>query len=142
MKPLIAPILVVLISGCAIHQTVKPVAHFDDRVICIIEKPSVKAGFLETYKRVLTGKGYQVRQLPPSASLVECTITSTYTATWRWDLSLYMAFAEIKVYKSGKPVGEAAYDSQSGGANPGKFIDAETKVTELVNQLFPGGVTP
>ncbi len=89
----------------------------------------------------LGAKGYQVRQLPASASLVQCPITSTstYTANWRWDLATYMALAEIKVYNQGKPVGEAKYDAMHGGGNMGKFIDADKKINELVNQLFPGG---
>ncbi len=84
-------------------------------------------------------KGYRVRTLPAQASLIECPITSTYTANWRWDLATYMAYAEIKVYDNGKPIGEAIYDSRNGGGSFGKFISAETKIKELVNQLFPGG---
>jgi hypothetical protein len=135
----IAVSLTFALGGCAIHQTVKPVERFNDREVCIIESPAVKAGFLESYKRALSAKGYLVRQLPSSASIMECNITSTYAATWRWDLALYMAYAEIKVYNVGKPIGEAKYDSQGGGANLGKFIDADKKIDELVNQLFPGG---
>lgn len=131
-------LLVTFFTGCAIHQNVKPVERFEDKQICIIEKPAVKAGFLETYSRVLTTKGYVVKQLPPSASLVDCPVTSTYNARWKWDLALYMALAEIMVYKNGKPIGEATYDSLSGDGALSKFIDAEKKITELVNQLFPG----
>lgn len=131
-------LLVTAFSGCAIHQNVKPVERFDDKQICIIEKPAVKPGFLETYSRVLTRKGYVVKQLPPSASLVDCPVTSTYNARWKWDLALYMALAEIMVYKNGKPIGEATYDSLSGDGTLSKFVDAENKITELVNQLFPG----
>jgi hypothetical protein len=50
-----------------------------------------------------------------------------------------MAYAEINVFVDGKPSGQAKYDSQSGGANMGKFIAAEKKIAELVDQLFPGG---
>lgn len=139
---MIKPILIVglsttLISGCAIHQTVSPVADLNESQICVIDNPSVKVGFIEAYKRALIAKGYAVRQLPSSASITECRITSTYSASWRWDLALYMAYAEIKVYNHGKPIGEAKYDSQRGGANMGKFIDAEKKIVELTNQLFP-----
>lgn len=130
-------LLVTAFSGCAIHQNVKPVERFDDKQICIIEKPAVKPGFLETYSRVLTSKGYVVKQLSPSASLVDCPVTSTYNARWQWDLALYMALAEIMVYKNGKPIGEATYDALSGDGNLSKFVDAENKITELVNQLFP-----
>lgn len=140
LKRIVVPVLAVAaMTGCAIHQTVKPVERFSDKQICVIENPSVKAGFIEAYKRALTAKGYVVKQLPSSASIIECNITSTYSANWRWDLALYMAFAEIKVYNNGKPTGEAKYDSQRGGGNMGKFIDADKKIEELVNQLFPGG---
>lgn len=127
------------LGGCAIHQNVRPVEKFEGREVCIVENSAVKAGFLESYKRALGAKGYQVRQLPASASLVQCPVTSTYTANWRWDLATYMAFAEIKVYNQGRPVGEAKYDAMHGGGNMGKFIDADKKINELVNQLFPGG---
>jgi hypothetical protein len=133
--------LAFVLSGCAIHQTVKPVEHFSGKEVCIIENPSVRAGFLESYKRALSVKGYLARQLPPSALITECDITSTYNAIWRWDLALYMTYAEIKVYSRGKTIGEAKYDSQRGGANMGKFIDAKKKIDELVNQLFPGGAS-
>ncbi len=127
----------VALGGCAIHQTVKPVEGLEGRQVCIIENPAVRAGFIEAYKRSLVNKGYVVRQLPASAAMTDCPVTSTYSANWRWDLALYLAYAEIKVYRDAKPVGEAKYDSQRGGANLAKFIDAEQKVDELVNQLFP-----
>jgi len=130
---------VALISGCAIRQKVSPVERFSEKQICIVENPAVKNGFLESYRKVLSSKGYEVRVLPPSASLIECAVTSTYTANWRWDLAMYMAFAEIKVYQQAKPTGSAVYDATRGGGNMGKFISADTKIAELVNQLFPGG---
>jgi uncharacterized lipoprotein YajG len=131
--------ITIALTGCSIKQTVNPVESFTEKEICLIENPNVKAGFIEAYKRTLVEKGYFVRQLNPSASIIECRITSTYNATWRWDMALYMALADIKVYNNGKPIGEANYDSQSGGANMGKFINADKKIAELVNKLFPGG---
>nr|WP_283254108.1 Sbal_3080 family lipoprotein [Ramlibacter paludis] len=128
-----------VLGGCAIHQTVKPVAKLEGRQVCVIESPAVRAGFIEAYKRSLATKGYTVRQLPASASITECPTTSTYSANWRWDLAMYMAFAEIKVYSNGQLAGQAQYDSLRGGANMNKFIDADRKIDELVNQLFPGG---
>lgn len=132
--------LALVTTGCAIHQSVKPVEHFEGKRVCIIEKSSVKAGFLETYSRVLAGKGYDVKTLPPSASLIDCPVTSTYNAKWKWDMALYMALAEITVYSNGKAIGEATYDSLSGDGTLSKFIDAEKKIAELVNKLFPSDV--
>ena len=111
----------------------------DSKQICIIESPKVREGFLDEYKAVLIKKGYEVKVLPENASLIECPIMSTYTANWRWDLAMYLSYADIKVYKNGAPAGAATYDSTHGGANMGKFVNANNKIDELVNQLFPGG---
>ena len=129
----------IFLTGCAINQTVKPVDRFAGTQICIVVNPAVsQAGFLTTYARVLSEKGYTVRQLSPGTAVTECPVTSTYTANWRWDLGLYMAFADIKVFSNGQQSGQAIYDAMSGGANMNKFIRGEAKITELVNQLFPG----
>lgn len=126
-----------LLAGCAIHQTVKPVAKIDTREICLVERPEVRATFAEELRGALAAKGFEVRMLPPSSSTRSCPLTATYTANWRWDLALYMAYAEVRVFADGRPAGEAIYDSTRGGGNLGKFIDAKQKVRELVNQLFP-----
>ncbi|MCV2368087.1 Sbal_3080 family lipoprotein [Roseateles oligotrophus] len=139
MKIILLVLFALLLSGCAIRQNVKPTEQFAEKQICVVENPKVKNGFIEAYRKVLVQKGYEVRMLPPSASLIECPITSTYTANWRWDLAMYMSYAEIKVYKQAKPSGEAIYDATHGGGNMNKFISADVKITELVNQLFPGG---
>lgn len=140
MKKSAAVVMVLGLSGCAIHQTVKPMDALDDAQVCIVANPAVKMpGFLDTYRRVLQQKGYQVKMLEPNSSLVECRVTSTYTANWRWDMAMYMAFADIVVYKDGKPDGRATYDSMHGGANLKKFIRGEEKIEELVNKLFPQG---
>lgn len=129
----------IALVGCAITQTVKPVERFAGTQVCIVVNPAVsQGGFLTTYARALTEKGYTVRQLPPGSAVTECPVTSTYTANWRWDLALYMAFADIKVYSNGLQSGQAVYDAMSGGANMNKFIKGEAKITELVDQLFPG----
>lgn len=131
--------LLLLFTGCAIKQTVKPVEHFASKEVCILDNPDVRVGFMAAYKRALEGKGYAARQLPATASIIECPLTSTYTANWRWDLAMYMNYANIKVYNNGKVVGEAVYDAKRAGMNTAKFIDADKKIGELVNQLFPGG---
>jgi hypothetical protein len=145
MKP--HPSLVALISialvGCAIKQNVRPVERLEGKEVCIVENLAVKqAGFLATYQRVLTEKGYVVRVMPAASAVTVCPVTSTYTANWRWDLALYLAYADITVYSNGQQSGQAIYDSLRGGFNLGKFVHGETKIVELVNQLFPGTAKP
>jgi len=47
-----------------------------------------------------------------------------------------MSYAEIQVYNDGQNVGRAIYDSRMGGMRLDKWVDAETKIAELVDQLF------
>ena len=129
--------LLCLAVGCAIHQQVDPVPSVEVHELCIINNPDVREGFLNAYQQAIQAKGFQTKILDQSAIPNDCPLSSTYTANWRWDLALYMAFAEIKIYKEGKQVGRAVYDSLGGSGNLSKFIDAEKKVKELVDQLFP-----
>ena len=130
----------VLLAGCAIHQNVRPVeAGLGDTQVCIINNPEVRPAVMATYRKALADKGYTVRELPPTAAITECRVTSTYRANWRWDLAMYMHYAEFRVFVDGKEKGVAIYDATHGGGNPNKFIDADKKIAELVNQLFPGG---
>ena len=54
--------------------------------------------------------------------MTACPITSTCTANWRWDLVLYLAFADINVYTNGQRFGHATCDAVGAGGNLGKFI--------------------
>lgn len=137
LKHIVGIGVAVVLVGCAIHQKVDPVPRTNVREICIINNPNVREGFLESYRRALSTKGFETKLLDKSATPSDCPLASTYTANWRWDLALYMAFAEITVYVDGKKVGRALYDSLGGGGNPAKFINADNKVQELVDQLFP-----
>ena len=55
-------------------------------------------------------------------------------------MALYMAYAEIRVYRDGVKKGEAIYDATGGGGLPSKWIKAEEKIKELVNLLFPNKI--
>jgi len=127
------------LSACSITQTVNPVPPLDTNAICIIDNSNARETFRDAYKRALEKKNYVVKVLPTSAVITDCSVSSTYTANWRWDLAMYMAYAEISVFKNGQKAGDAVYSSLSGGANMGKFIQAESKINELVDLLFPGG---
>jgi hypothetical protein len=137
--PTLACLTLALLAGCAIHQQVRPLEAFNDTQVCLINNPQVRPSVMATYQRVLTDKGYSVRQLPENAAITDCRVTSTYQANWRWDLAMYMHFAQFRVFVDGKEKGVATYDATHGGANMSKFIDADKKIAELVNQLFPGG---
>ena len=133
---LILALAFLVLTGCSIKQTVKSVELSQPMEICILKNEKVRPSFLAAYSEALKAKRVQVRTLAESASLNECPMTSTYVANWQWDMAMYMKYAEIKVYRSAALVGEAVYDSRMGGARLDKFIIAENKIREMVDELF------
>ncbi len=130
---------VVAISGCAITQEVTP-SGLDQRgqELCLVRNSEVvQDGFHEVYERVLQKKGFKVRWLPDKSPVTSCPLVGTYEAIYRWDLAIYLARADLRIYADGKEAARAVYDSLSGGANMNKFIQTEPKLTELIDQLFP-----
>jgi len=138
MKTVLGALIPLLGIACSITQRVTPLAPIEPTQICIVENPDVRSGFLAEYKRVLEERGYTTRVLPWSATAADCELTTTYVASWSWDVALYMSYAEIKVFRDGELAGEALYDARGGGMRLDKFIDAETKIRELVQELFSG----
>lgn len=125
----------ILLSACTIKQTIEPANVASDETICIIEDPDVREGFLNELTKVLREKQVRYTVMDKHAAL-DCEWTMTYLGRWTWDMALYMSYAEIKVYQNGRLDGEAIYDSSAGGFNFDKFVDAEPKIRELVEELM------
>lgn len=133
--------LVFSLSACSIKQTVEPTALTQQSALCIIENPAVREGFLQTLQSSLQQRDITHRVVSNRSIPRECEWTMRYVGRWSWDLALYMSYAEIKVFHNGNLDGEAIYDSTKGGASMAKFIDAETKIDELVNELLKFNTT-
>jgi len=133
--------VLVVLSGCTITQNVNPTSVPRGGEICVVENPAVREGVLPVIQHALTNNGYRYRMLPQSASPSDCPVSMTYVARWSWDLTIYMSYCRLQAFVDGQPAGDALYDATRGGGNLGKFIDAEPKVQELVEQLFPRRTT-
>lgn len=100
--------------------------------ICLIENPRVKFDFLEAYQRALSASGYEVQvfaKTPPSS---QCPLTTRYVAYWNWDFMVYLAYAELRIYRDGQPVGRAEFK-----AGNSRVTDAEATLKKLIDQLLP-----
>lgn len=129
---------VVVLVGCASpQQQINPVAKISVKQMCIVQNPQVsQAGFLDALQNAMRTKGFDVQLVSAATGTAACPQFVQYTANYRWDLALYLAYAEIKVYQDQREVGLARYDAMR-VAGPSKFIKGEEKVRELVGQLFP-----
>jgi hypothetical protein len=126
-----------LVAGCAINQKVQPVSALSTKNACILDNDKVRPAFREAIVKAMSAKGFTMRVVPDSTAATECPVRVLYTANWTWDLAMYMRRAEIIVYEGDRISGRATYDASAAGARPDKFIEAETKVNELIDQLFP-----
>jgi hypothetical protein len=128
-----------LLAGCAITQQVTPFKSAQrSQDLCLVRNSEVvQDGFHDVYVRVLERKGFTVKTLADKSPVASCPLLATYEAIYRWDLAIYLARADLRVFTDGQEAGRALYDSLSGGANMNKFIRTEPKLTELVDQLFP-----
>src|SRR3990167_855626 len=77
--------------------------------------------------------------LAPESNPASCPLTTTYVGRWSWDFKLYMAYAEIVVYRNGIRAGDALYKAPSAGWSMTTEIyeATEQKIEKMVNQLFP-----
>ena len=129
-------VAVSMLSACSITQNVEPAELVSGKQLCIVENSDVREGFLTELRASLDARGIQHQVVNEKAIPAGCEWTAQYRAHWNWDLALYMSYAEIKIYRNGNLDGEAVYDSRRGGGNMAKFIDAETKIRELVDELI------
>ena len=97
---LLLPLALLAVTGCSIKQTVTPATLSAELVpeICTIPAPGLRAGFSTTYQQLLRDKGFRTRQLAPGSNPGRCPLSTTFTGTWRWDLLLYMNYADIRVF--------------------------------------------
>lgn len=146
MRPLLIPLALtatLLLGGCSISQTVTPAALSADMApeICLIPAKDIRTGFTDAYTAALKAKGFRTRLLAYDASPTACPVVSGFTATWAWNMALYLMYADIRVYQRGEEVGRAEYDARYGGLGFAKYINAEKKINEMTGQLFPAGAS-
>jgi hypothetical protein len=136
MKLAVALLAASAIAGCAITQTVKPVTASGMSQICVKNNPQVMMKeFANELRAQVERKGYKATTFDgerPSG----CRHHMEYTANWRWDMAMYLVFADLRVYEDGLLVGQATYDAHGGGANMSKFGATSEKLQRLVDELF------
>lgn len=136
MRILIAALALLPIAGCSIKQTVTPVPAQEIAEICVKRNNTVMMdGFLPAVQRQIEAHGIptSVYELSPPA---RCQHTMDYTAQWRWDLAMFLWYAELRLYGGKDMIGRVEYDARSGGGRPDKFGTTEEKIGPLIKELL------
>lgn len=128
-----------LLTGCAITTNVKPVSAKLDQV-CIERNAEVRVddllGVIESNfkRRGVETKVYDTSPAP-------CLYRVTYTASRRWDVTLFLSDAEILLLRDKEVIGRAEYHLPAGilgggGANPDKWRGTAFKIDPLMDQML------
>ena len=126
---------VALLAACAIHQIIDPVEDETIEEICVVKNETVREEFLTAVTEAIETHEISTRIVQESEA-DSCPYKVTYTANWGWDFTIYLVYADIRVWKGDQKIGESEYDSASGGMRLDKWVNAEKKVHELVDGLF------
>ncbi|MEO2280681.1 Sbal_3080 family lipoprotein [Pseudoalteromonas pernae] len=149
-KILLTAIAAAMLTGCAAKQEVSRYeSNTAPKTVCIAKHDSVKEGFLDAMQEGFRNHDINTRVIDATYEVKhhsfqpkvnadqaqECNAIAFYTANWRWDLALYMAYANIWVTdpEQKDTLAQASYVT---GGGLDKFIDAREKVLELIEQMF------
>ncbi len=126
------------LSGCSITQNVQPVADNDIERICVEHNPDVLMdGFEPAVCELIEEQGVYT-EVYRGERPVGCSHYLEYTANWRWDMVMYLSYADLKVFGQDGIEGRATYDARNGGGRMDKFGPTRTKIAPLIDELFSG----
>ena len=108
LRTLIVLVAIALV-GCSITKTVKPLTDTQISNLCIKTNPDILMDeFLPEIKRQIEAKGIRTSDFSGSVP-PECKYTMEYTANWRWDMAMYLVFADMRVMQDRNIIGQATY---------------------------------
>lgn len=131
---------VALNAGCTSIEVAALDPALDIQHVCIERNPRVKfAEFVQMLEDGLARHGLTAEvfnaQEPPS----HCEYVLTYTASWTWDVAVYLRHAELAIWRGRKKIAEATYHLVGGGGlSLAKFQGARTKMEPVIDQLLEG----
>ncbi|GJG96188.1 Sbal_3080 family lipoprotein [Cupriavidus pauculus] len=166
----IAATLALLATGCSTYQSVTPVDRADqvdpiagyqngayggpaqfrvdgNRVVgadgalfCVITNQVNGNAFVDDFTNALRARNFEVKLLPPYASVASCPMTATYVGQRQTYITPFLVSADITVFRNGERVGKAVFNANrsAGGINLSHLIPPGNKIEELVDRLFPG----
>ncbi len=127
--------LMLLLASCALPIEIRPPpAGTKITELCIIDNPKVLMdGFLPELKKQIRSHGIKT-QTWSSYNPDGCRYWLDYTANWKWDLVMYMIYADLKLYDRQTLIGEATFDNT--GIGPRRYGSADEKLKALTGPLF------
>jgi hypothetical protein len=139
MRVLAVVVITISVSGCAVYYAGNKFGSGmqGPEAICVVENTEVRAEFLQALRPLLEARKIAVSVVPSSAEKNACPFVLTYSATWHWDLKLYMREARMNLYKDGQPFADSSFLAPHGLINMSieSFDETETKLNKMLLQM-------
>ncbi|RUO55540.1 Sbal_3080 family lipoprotein [Pseudidiomarina homiensis] len=138
MKKVFFLALVFGLTGCtAIDVSQISRAHKVEHV-CIESNPKVIVdGFVDTVTQIFQQRGISTQIYNAGAQPNDCEVIMFYTARRSWDITPYLSYAELSLFKDNTQIGYAEYRLRGkGGLALNKWASVESKMTPVVEQLL------
>ena len=140
MNKVISCCLIMLpLLGCASSQVshLKDIDRHDLKHVCIQHNPKV---IVSNFENILIN-GLQAQhistQIYNHPKPLECMYVLKYVAYQKWDFSMVLTKAELRLYRDDQLLSLAEYKLHAGGLlNPTKYKSNESKINPLINQLL------
>lgn len=137
MKYLPFAFLALLLQGCTAVD-VKPVdLKHQVEHICIEENPKVIVkGFLNTVETLLHDRAISTERYSGNVP-DHCKHHMTYTALQTWDMSMYMHYAELRLFEGRDRIGYGEYRLRGGGGLAlNKWASVKSKMEPVVVKMI------
>jgi hypothetical protein len=132
---MVAVLAGLLAAGCSITTRVDPVPEGVIPSLCVRENEALwSKQFLPTLREQLGRHGIETTvyqgDRPPG-----CRYHLEYEAQWKWDLAVYLAYADVRLYDDGVLVGRGTYDARGSGRLD-KFGRGDERLARLLDGVL------
>ena len=132
-------IVMLIFSGCG-SKSVKPLnPKYNVSHVCIQNNPKVKVTeFLPIVENVFNDWGISTEVYDGSNLPDYCMVKMKYTATKSWDVTPYLSYARVVLYKDKKTIGKAEYKLVGGSMSLdlSKWASVESKMRPVLEELL------
>ena len=128
-------------TACTITRHIEPVPARTIAAVCIVENEKVFGkDFLAAVREGFERRGIATREDPKEVLPADCAYRLEYEARWKWDIALYLAYADLRLYEGQLQVGRATYNARDADYRLDKFGSGSGKVTKLMTGCY--GTSP
>lgn len=128
-------LLLSMASGCSINQKIEPVPK-KISTLCVEKNDDIfMSDYLGTLEKELASLKVDSKTVAPSESS-KCNDVLRYKANWKWDMTMYLQYANFSVFEGDNRIGYGEYNAVGGGLNMNKFGDTEEKIKPILAELF------